>query len=169
MSTVLQMTRHKITCTHIAPQRGTQKQPCTAGLPQLAAELPRSIHDSPPPGYYTVTINGYQITHFTNFILPGLYDFVCFVNNDDEFSAGCFGIIADAGRRGHTVKKEYNGIECCDARLCSFFPADANISAFAYVPDYLYMCHAVSVKNDSCMKWLLRQLPALLTLWLAQK
>jgi hypothetical protein len=31
------------------------------------------------------------------------------------------------------------------------------------------MCHAVSVRNDLCMKWLLRQLPALLTLWLAQK
>ena len=94
---------------------------------------------------------------------------MCFVNNDDEFSAGCFGIIADAGHRGHTVKKEYNGVECCDARLCSFFPADAYISAITYVPDYLYMCHAVSVRNDSCMKWLLMQLPALLTLWLAQK
>ena len=79
---------------------------------------------------------------------------MCFVNNDDEFSAGCFGIIADAGHRGHTVKKEYNGIECCDARLCSFFPADACISAITYVPDYLYMCHAVSDRNDSCMKWL---------------
>ncbi len=93
-----------------------------------------------------MTINGYKITHPINFILPGLYDFMCFVNNDDEFSARCFGIIADAGHRGHTVKKEYNGIKCCDARLCIFFPADAYISAFKYVPDYLYMCHAGMIR-----------------------